>query len=802
MKFVVDKNRLLTKVILEDGDSDIAIVPNNVGAILGDAFKNAKTFKHVILPSNLSVINNASFENFESLEEICIPEKVTYLGYDVFKGCRNLKSVHLPESLLSISADLFSHCLSLEKINFPKNLRRIDKNAFAFTWLKEVILPPSVDAIASGAFSNMYRLENVKLTDKITCISEEAFKYCENLKNIELPAKLERIESAAFIGCKSIEKISLPDTVKFVMNSAFKDCKNLKEVKLSNSLEEIMAYTFEGTGLEKINIPNSVTSIYTGAFKDCVGEEIYLGDSLEEINDVAFENCDVKKLRIGNFEQLTQSGMEEIIDSLNYYYINDKTGEILAFDEEQEDLEGYIPIDYEEWYRFLGEDSYKGEAILLSLITEENKTYIKGDNLIYFFLSVIKKMNRENYKDIRKALENSKTFFDFIKRSYFYKEMAANLYHNGVIYCDLFFLAYSLGAFNDNQVVRQRACEFLNNAIEKKYFRFGSLHGSFESLEFKGYNEEWAKFFMDKKNFEDLVYLEGQQDGFMARIYNSFDGIREFGRSNRGNQRYRKVTVDMCKDYLANVSFEGVDDSNRDIAYTISNYTRNQDSFMEAVDIRKEFLQMKEKGEIGEYIIDEIDTLREETLKDMSSVLSDLNKVSNNEFSSEFLSKNDPHNFVLGKYCSCCSHLEGSGYGIMKASILHPDCQNLVIKDDSGRIIAKSTLYVNRTQGYGLFNNVEVNTRVSDDKLEAIYLKFKEAIEFFVSKYNEKNSDVPITVVNVGMSLNDLEEIITNRDSVASKKLKGIKFANYGKPGKMYNGDWQDCQYTIYKKTK
>ena len=31
----------------------------------------------------------------------------------------------------------------------------------------------------------------------------------------------------------------------------------------------------------------------------------------------------------------------------------------------------------------------------------------------------------------------------------------------------------------------------------------------------------------------------------------------------------------------------------------------------------------------------------------------------------------------------------------MKASILHPDCQNLVIRNSDGRIIAKSTLYIN-----------------------------------------------------------------------------------------------------------
>lgn len=802
MKFVVDRKHLLTDVVLKEKDGDSIIIPENVESISGDAFRHARTLKHIILPSRLSLINSATFQNLENLEKIDIPETVTYIGYDAFSGCKNLKKVHLSDKLLSIPANLFSHCLSLENVNLPNSLTRIEKNAFAFTWIKSLELPASVDTVASGAFSNMYRLESIRLTDKIKVINEETFKYCENLKIIVFPSELERIDSAAFMGCKSLESIELPDSVKVIMNSAFENCSNLKEVKLPNSLKEIKAYTFEGTALRKIVIPNSVTTINMCAFKHCEGEELYLGDNLTKIEENAFEGCNVKKLRIGNFAQLTEIGMEEIIERLNFYYINEETGEILGFEEEQENLKGYSKIDYSGWYRVLGEDSFKGDAILLSLISKEDKVYLKGDNLIYFFLSLTKKMSRDNYKYIKSALENSKTFFNFVKRSYFYKEMSANLYYNSVIYSDLFFLAHTLGAFNEDQIERQKACEFLNNVIEKKYFKFGAFHSSFESLNFKGYNKDWAKFFMDKKNFENLLYLESQQDGFMARIYNSFDEIKEFGRSNRGSQRYRNVTIDMCKEYLANVSFEGVDDSNIDLAHAIASYTRSQESFDEALEIRDEFASMKEKGEIQDYIIEGIESLRKSILTDVSRTMSNLNQVSNNEFTYEFLSKNDPRNFVLGKYCSCCSHLEGSGYGIMKASILHPDCQNLVIKDEDGRIIAKSTLYINRSQGYGLFNNVEINTRISDDKKEAIYLRFKEATEAFVSKYNEKNKDVPITVVNVGMSLNDLEEVIAKYDSVASQKVTGISFSKYGKPGKMYNGDWQDCQYTIYKKTK
>ena len=462
----------------------------------------------------------------------------------------------------------------------------------------------------------------------------------------------------------------------------------------------------------------------------------------------------------------------------------------------------YDEIHYEDWYRNLGRDEYKGKAIILSLITQENKKYVKNDNLNRFFLNIIKLVNRENYKEIKKSLENSKTFFEMVKKTYYYKEMNANFNNNSVIYTDLFTLAYTLGAFSDNQIERQKACEFLHNAIDKKELKLWSFHGSFESLQFKGHNKEWAEFFMNKKNFSELIKLEEDQDGYMARIYNSFDKIKEFGRSNRGSQRYRKVTIEMCNDYLAKSTFEGVDETNKDISQTISTYTRNQETFDSASSIRKEYNYLKNESKINDHILrEELKELKQEIVKEISQTLSNLNDISNNKFSYEFLSKYDPKNFVLGKYCSCCAHLEGAGFGIMRASILHPDCQNLVIKNEDGKIIAKSTLYVNRSKGYGLLNNFEVNNNIKNgNDLKLIYLKFKQAIEKFAERYNELNIENPLTQINVGMGLNDLSREITKNNKASYDILIGIYFSKYGNEFGTYDGDWQENQYIIWKK--
>ena len=248
--------------------------------------------------------------------------------------------------------------------------------------------------------------------------------------------------------------------------------------------------------------------------------------------------------------------------------------------------------------------------------------------------------------------------------------------------------------------------------------------------------------------------------------------------------------------YLSNVNFSNVDITNIDIADTISFYTHEQKSFDEAIAIRKEYQKLKGLGQVTDNILNVIDEERENILICTSSCLTNLNEVSNNGFSCEFLSKADPKNFILGKYCSCCAHIEGVGSGIMKASILHPDCQNLVIKDKIGRIIAKSTLYINRKQGYGVFNNVEINNKIKGKQDELIYQKYIEFINEFVKQYNKQNPSLPIKQINVGMGLNDLEGEIIKHNIKSDKILEGLNFSDFGG----HPGDWQDEQYVIWKK--
>ena len=743
------------------------------------------------LPDSLEEMGSGVFMNCNRLKSVKLPNTINCIQAATFKGCSSLEEVVIPSSAVEIGPRAFMDCSSLRKIDFPNNLKFIRESAFENCKnLWNIEIPENVVEIDDLAFSNCESLEEIRFPNTIKRIGERAFYKCSKLKKIELPNTKISIDSSAFAMCKSLEEIILPSSLKIIPSEMFDGCHNLRKITLPPKLVHIENLAFYNCDSLKItNLPSSLRIIDELALANCSSlEEIEIPKNVEIIHETAFRNTySIKKIVINDFSQLYKEGVEhKLHEDLNYYYINEQTNQILLLKERDDTLKGYTKIEYENFWS-LGKKRPIGEAIILSL-TFNHDAFSKLGVLKYALVNMARNINEDNYKEISHNCLNNKEFNNLLKRVCDVELLKTHKLTAQV--GDLFKLCYSLGAFSDNQIERQKACEFIKNCFDKGILDIDNIHSIFDSLKFKGYNKEWAEFFMNKNNFKKLIELENENNGFISRIYNSFEDIKEYGRSNRGSQRYRKVTIKMCEEYLSEVAFDGVNETNVDIAHTISKYTRVQSSFDNAAKIRKEYLALKEIGEIREHI-----------LEDISGILKNLNEVSNDKFSCEFLSKYDPLNFILGKYCSCCAHLEGQGYGIMKASILHPDCQNLIIRDEKGEIVAKSTLYINRKQGYGLFNNVEISSKVKDDKSKKeIYEKYIAAIALFAEKYNEINKENPLQQINVGMNLNDLAAHISRNHKRSTEIFRGINFSSYGYGSQNYSGDWQDEQYIVWRK--
>lgn len=725
MKIKIDGKKRLIRIEHPNNVSKI-VVPDGVFAIGKSSF-NLCPVKEVVISNTVKDIEEYAFANCNTLVTIKIPKYVQHIGHNAFHDCKSLKNISLLNSLEIIESNTFFGCSSLEDFTIPHTVKVIENGAFGgCSSLKSIALPNGLTHLGAYSFSGCKSIKEIVIPSNVTIICDETFRNNESLENIVLSSNLEKIGNMAFYNCKSLESIDFPSTIK-----------------------EIGGRAFDGVPLRKLTLPSSIERLSYDAFSNCY----YVKD---------FKFC--------------EKDMTNIYNALGYK--NMMYFESLFLTDETLDSRYIDIIDFSD----RRDISSISNSIIMSTIfnKEDIKKRRELVGVLPFIAGIV--INKENYSIIKHELkDNSKEFTKLLKRISEKHSIYEN-YSTRVQYFDIYKLAHSLGAFSDNQIERQKACEFIANIMEKDLIKFNHIHGSFDSMHFDGYNKDWAEFFMNTKNFEQLIDREKYSSGFMARVYNEFNKVKEFGRSNRGSQRYRKVTVDMCIEFFNRSHFTGIDEINRDIAKELGKYTRRQPALDEATEIRKEFLRLKEIGKIREHIVE-----------DINDILNDLNEVANSKLTSEFLAKSDPLNYTLGKYCFCCAHIEGAGSGIMKASILHPDCQNLVIRNEKGEIIAKSTLYINRTQGYGVFNNVEVSYMSEVDR-DLIYLQYKKAVEAFAKRYNELNPTNPLTQINVGMNLNDLEHQINRNQAKSPEILKGLNFNIYGG----YSGDWQQKQRVMW----
>ena len=124
-------------------------------------------------------------------------------------------------------------------------------------------------------------------------------------------------------------------------------------------------------------------------------------------------------------------------------------------------------------------------------------------------------------------------------------------------------------------------------------------------------------------------------------------------------------------------------------------------------------------------------------MEESADILSTQLKNTESLFSYEVLSKDSTENYVMGFFTNCCVTLYGAGGDAMRAMIIHPDLQPLVIRDveHDNKIIAFGIIYVNRKEGYAVVNSFETNSRLENnyDKQKIIYKKAMELVNQFVT---------------------------------------------------------------------
>ena len=803
-------------------------IPLGIQVIDNNTFENCYSLKNVEIPNSVKNINKAAFEFCSNIRHLTLPDSVETIGDKAFSRCGGLKTIKLSNNLSDIGKGCFYDCSNLKFIDIPEKVALMPEYAFLNCSSLKHITIPNVIGIEKGAFKECKSLENIEINDKAYFIGEEAFKSCLSLKSIKLPSNLEFIEKSSFQNCLSLTDVSIQDYVKYVGECAFENCRSLKNINLPNSITTISRYAFSNcssleniklpdyipyidvktfencTSLKEITIPPNVNHISKLAFYNCTSlETVNISEGLNSFSEKAFFNCkNLKSITIPksleyigadtfkNCESLKTLNLPlSVIRAINIGDFKFTMGND-SFDLSLEPKENSIPL-----------ENLKIDPAILAKGWKNKSTLLKEQNnpkICDFYNEFLLELPKEKINNFIES--HNFTFFkqfnipeDFDDRYELYKGL------------------YNLGVFSKPIEVNGKMVDYaqkvtgaLISKLNDKTLCIARLSQILEDMELKEFNREFTDFLLE--NLDELIKEDNYQIGFIARCYNEFEEVQKTNTSNRGSQRQLKPTIEKFVDYFKENKFYGVTEETAEIATTISPYFSNQATFDRAVSIAKEKERNKVKNNIlstplkEENPFENIDSLSKDIKKEQIQTLSNLSQVADNSFTYEWLEKNDPKNYILGKLCECCAHLEGAGYGIMRASIVHPNIQTLVIKDKNNRIAAKSTLYLNPKQVYGVFNNVEVNLSAYGSDRDQIYEKYILGVKAFVDEYNKENPNTPIKKINVGMNLNDLSYEIEEYNKKATELLSAIDYSKYCPENYGHAGDSESSQYTIWEK--
>lgn len=305
-------------------------------------------------------------------------------------------------------------------------------------------------------------------------------------------------------------------------------------------------------------------------------------------------------------------------------------------------------------------------------------------------------------------------------------------------------------------------------------------------------NQEFLKFISiqeDKRifpNLELILSLEEEYPGIFMKVMSNFDSAKSYRESLDANGKPIKVSWEeaLKKFYLSN-KYVGVTKESTDIAELFEGKGLSQDIFDKASILRQKAKNARIQEHIlgqpirEETILESIERIKKQTEEELASGREIIEELYDKQFTYEWLSKNDPHNAIMGLFCNCCGTITSQLYGenIAISSIIAPDVQNLVVRDSRGNIISKGTMYVNKSKGYAVINDFELNqkyrhhesstskgrynveeTSPEEQDREMIFRAFQRGLKAFIEEYDRQNPKNPLTQINIGMGYNRLKK--------------------------------------------
>lgn len=242
----------------------------------------------------------------------------------IIRSSKAAGDINIPRSIFyeneeyvitSISEKIFKNNRNIKSITFSMDseIHSIGKEAFSFSFVENLTIPPSVEEFHEGWCSGANRLCNIYLSPgnrRFSYVDSKYLIWKSNSNNDEydvlvfvtrkiIEAKvfsfIKRISASAFYGCNDLEivdftedtnlnyigndtfssssitKIKIPSSVENFGDRIFDQCIKLKTVEFfqESKFKTITKEAFIRSSIERILIPSQVTTIEMRAFAFC-----------------------------------------------------------------------------------------------------------------------------------------------------------------------------------------------------------------------------------------------------------------------------------------------------------------------------------------------------------------------------------------------------------------------------------------------------------------------------------------------------------------------------------------------------
>lgn len=186
-KVIVPPHVKELKGAFNEANNLVEVVLNDELERLDGTFDYCENLQKVTFDKSLKFIGDASFRN-TGLIEVDIPDNVEHLGFVAFAFCTKLKKVHLGKGIKSLRA--YSETWTPEKA--------VEGSIFyGDTDIEEVIINGEIEDFGEATFESVYKLRAMPKCNSVKIIGRQCFRNTF-LKELIIPASVDSIGKMAF----------------------------------------------------------------------------------------------------------------------------------------------------------------------------------------------------------------------------------------------------------------------------------------------------------------------------------------------------------------------------------------------------------------------------------------------------------------------------------------------------------------------------------------------------------------------------------------------------------------------------